>query len=343
MSRFRWNRLKRLRILCATGLVLFGLFIYFLSDDSKVRSLAVDGNYYYTPQQIYRIAGLNTESRILLEPSFMVEKRLEEDPLIEKAQVSVSGQSVHIQVEEKLIIGYYLKDGQNYVLCRNGESIAIDDQSYMKNLIHVPLLADLSDETMQAICSQFQQYPEYLNREILEKIAEILPWSESYDQNMLKLIMQDGNLVFTSISDLQMITNYQLVLTELVGEDVCLILDSANGAIDKIACDYFSMSSEERDEYRQSVRDQAEAARREAEKQSREQEEEHKDSDPAEQPESDPSQEQPEEHPDENAQPLPEQPAESEPSQEPTETADPQEPEQPQEAEPGSQPEEATE
>lgn len=273
MIRFRWPKLKNLKVLCAGSLILFSVFIYFLSDDSRVLSMSVKGNYYYTPQQIYRIADLSTHSRVLLEPPSAIEHRLEQDPLIEKAEVSVSGQSVSIQIEEKLIVGYYLRDGQNYVLVSSGNSIPIENPEYMKNLIHVPLLADLSDETMKLICQQFQDYPDYLTREVLEKIAEILPWSESYDDNMLKMIMQDGNLVFTSISSLQMIANYQLVLTELVGENVCLILDSDNGTIDKISCDYFNMSAEERDAYREELRAQAEQARKEAEEREKEEKE----------------------------------------------------------------------
>lgn len=266
MIRFRWPRLKELKILCAGVIVLFGAAIYFISDDSRIRSLSVNGNYYYTAQQVYKIADLSTSSRFLLNPSFLIESRLEEDPMIEDASVHIHGQSVSIDIKEKLIVGYYLKDGQNYVLFADGQSLPIEDPTLMKNLIHVPLLADLSEETMQKICKQFQDYPEYLNRESLEKVAEILPWSESYDENMLKMIMQDGNVVFTSFSSLQMISNYQLVLTELVGEDVCLVLDSENGAIDKIACDYFNMSAEERDAYRQAIRLEAEAALREAQK-----------------------------------------------------------------------------
>lgn len=275
MSRFRWPSLKHIKLLCALSLVLFGVLIYFFSDDSRIRALSVSGNYYYTPQQIYSIAGISSGSRILFEPSFLMEQRLESDPLIEQADVRVSGQSVSIDVKEKLIIGYYVRDGQNFVLCSDGQSIPAENVMDMKNLIHVPLLADLSDETMQMICSQFQDYPEYLNREILEKIAEILPWSESYDSNMLKLIMQDGNSVFTSIDSLHMISRYQLLLTELQGEDVCLLLDGSNDIIDKIACDYFAMSAEERESARDALRtqqkDAEESLRRQQEEEAKKQ------------------------------------------------------------------------
>ena len=262
---FREWSLKKTIILCVLCICMLLIPVYLFSEEPRVQALSCEGNYYYSTAQIYKIAGLDGPMRIWQDPPFKIAAALNRDHLIEEAQVSLDGQKLSIKIKEKMIIGYYVQDGLNYLLARDGESIPIEDPSLMKSLIHFPLMADLSDEQMKMICKEFQEYPDYLTREVQEKIAEILPWAESYDPNMIKMVMQDGNIVFSSINSLHMIANYQKMLTELQGEDVCLVLDGQNQAIDKIACDYMYMSSEERDQYRQNLKSQVDKAKKEAE------------------------------------------------------------------------------
>ncbi len=265
----------RASIICWSVVLAAGsMGIYLLSDDSRIQALACTGNYYYTNQQVYDLAGLSAASRKWLLPSFILEKELENDPLIEKAKVIRNGQSLRIDVQEKVVVGYYVSDGQNFLLTMDGNSIPIEDQAMMSSLVHFPLLANLSEEQMEAICEELSAYSEYISRDVLEKIAEIVPWSESYDPNMVKMVMQDGNAVFSSIPSLHMISKYQPMLTELQGENVCLVLDGENDAIDKISCDYLFMTSEERDQYRTELKRQIEEAKKEAEEAAKKEKEE---------------------------------------------------------------------
>lgn len=220
--------------------------VYLFSPYTKVQALICSGNYYYTPQQVFSIANLNVNTRTFLHPVGKIEKALEDNPLIKSADVTMDGQNIKINIQEKDIIGYYEKDGSNYLVTSTKERIPVENETELRTLIHFPMLVDLSDETIDAIADQVAAHPEQLNRQVFEKIAEILPWSESYDKNMLKLVLQDGNTAFTSISSLPMMTTYQQVLTDLQGQDVCLLLDGEHSVVNKIACDYMYLSQEER-------------------------------------------------------------------------------------------------
>lgn len=246
---------SRTKVLCVLAFLAASVVIYYFSADSRIHAVSISGNYYFTSREVYNLAGIDADTRIWV-PSFVLENRLESDPLIESAKVTKDGQDISIEIQEKLVIGYYVSDGANYMFTRDGESIEITDLANLKNAIHFPLIVDLSDEVLQRIAREFQKYPDYLTREVLEKIAEILPWSQSYDANMVKLIMQDGNTVYSEIESLHMISNYQAMLPSLQGEDVCLMLDGENQTIDKMACEYFTMSSEERDAYRYGIKTQ---------------------------------------------------------------------------------------
>ncbi len=101
------------------------------------------------------------------------------------------------------------------------------------------------------IAKEVRRHPDYLTREVLEKIAEIQPWEESYDKEMLKLVLQDGNTVFTSIRSLYMMSAYQQVLANLQGDNVCFLLDGQNGVVNKVACTYMYLTPEQRAENRE--------------------------------------------------------------------------------------------
>lgn len=221
--------------------------------------MACTGNYYYSDAQILDLANVNSSSRSLLTPTFLVQRRLTSDPLIKSATVKKNNDRISINVEEKTVIGYYVKNGKNYMLTNEGETIELD-QKYLKNIIHFPLMSDFTDQQLENIWKEFGKYPKLLTRDVVEKIAEMVPYASSYDANMIKMTMQDGNTVYTSVSDLMMMSHYQDMLSQLRGQSVCLVLDAQNSTINKLDCAYLNMSLEEREQKRKE-----EAAKKEAE------------------------------------------------------------------------------
>ncbi|MCF0260326.1 MAG: FtsQ-type POTRA domain-containing protein [Erysipelotrichaceae bacterium] len=276
----KWS-LRKTLVICIVGMCLAGGLIYLFSEETRIQAISCTGNYYLSTSQIYKAAGLDGSLRTWQTPAFAVEAALKKNPLIESAKVTMDGQKMKIEVQEKMIIGLYVKGkddqtqdqqtadqegqesekkeqnslpaDQNILVTREGEFIPVEDASQMKSLIHFPLMADLSQEQITRICKEYQSYPDQLTREVQEKVAEIVPWQESYDDQMVKMVMQDGNMVFSSIGSLHMLYRYQDMLDKLEGENVCLVLDGEDNVIQKKACDYMFMSSEERELYHQQV------------------------------------------------------------------------------------------
>ena len=107
-------------------------------------------------------------------------------------------------------------------------------------IVHFPLLSGFDEKQLKNIAEQFQEHKKELSRDVIEKIAEIIPYESTYDKNMLQITMQDGNKVYTTLESLYMITNYSSMLNQLEGKNVCLVLDKDNSAIEKINCDQLS-------------------------------------------------------------------------------------------------------
>ena len=229
------------------GLILFlsSFTIYYFSFDAKAHVLVCSGNYYLTDSQVYELANVSMNSRIYLTPNFIYEKRIEKMPLVDQAKVQKNKGRLKIQIQEKNVIGYYVKKNKNYMLTMDNESIPIEEK-YLKLIIHFPLLNGFTASQRKEICAQFKKNKKVLSRSVIEKIAEMVPYKTSYDKNMIKMTMQDGNVVYTSLSSLVMMAKYQAMLTQLKGENVCLLLDASNSAIEKIDCSDLSNSKKKK-------------------------------------------------------------------------------------------------
>lgn len=229
-------------------IVLVSFLVYFFSFESKVKILSCTGNYYLTDQQIYQMAEVDLSSRLLFVSENSIQKKLLENPFIEKVDVQKGKDKLNIHVQEKTMIGYYVKKGKNFLVCNDGSRIELDEK-YIKSIIHLPLINGFTDKQISQICAEFKQYDKYLTREVIEKIAEIVPYKISYDKNMLKLTMQDGNVVYSRMSDLMMMSRYEGMLEDLYGQSVCLVLDADNSVITKTDCAYMNMNDEDRKKY----------------------------------------------------------------------------------------------
>ncbi len=103
------RRRHRLHLIIALGIVLL-ILLYFASDLSKVRSLRVEGNRFYSDEQICEMAGVGYDTRYLLRPAFLMENALKGGSLIEDVQVEKSWNGdIRIKVEEKHVIGYLVQ------------------------------------------------------------------------------------------------------------------------------------------------------------------------------------------------------------------------------------------
>lgn len=210
------RRRKRRRRLFVFLLIAIAL-VYAISDYSNVRIVEISGNSYYSKQQIMNIAGISYDMKSILAPSFLIDKRLEDDTLIRSASINKSWDGiVNIEIEEEKLIGYYSKDGKNYLIVDDDKDVLIKDESKLAN---VPYLVDLNKEQI----ASYKQAIEKVNKESIWLISEISHYETSYDENMLKLTMQDGHVVFTSFKGLALLDSYTEMLKELRTDLKCIM------------------------------------------------------------------------------------------------------------------------
>ena len=247
--------IKQSIIFSLVVMMVASIFVYYFSTDSHVKVLSCKNNYYLSDSEVYDLANVSTKTRIYLMPSIILEKRVEKMPFVQSCDVSKKNRKLTFDVQEKLMVGYYVKDNKNYALCQDGSSIEIDEQ-YLNMIVHFPLLSDFNAKQRKQLCEQFQKHSKVLTRDLIEKFAEIVPYKASYDKNMFKFTMQDGNIVYTNLNSIKMLSKYQSVLTKLKGQSVCLVLDSTHSTIEKVNCE--DLNSKKKEEEQKKTSEKAE-------------------------------------------------------------------------------------
>lgn len=238
----RKRKRRRIRLIILLIVMAVGL-MYFISDFSKVKSLDIDGNVYYTKEDILTKTGLSYNTRYLLIPSFYVEWKLEQDELIEDVKMikDIDGR-ISLQIQEKLIVGYMVADDQNYVVASDGKQYPLDS-SHLNTIVNLPLIDGFSEEELINMAKSFDKR-ERIDDQVMKMISEIHPYKTNYDPNMIKVVMQDGNKIYTSYESLFLLNTYKLALKELKSTHVCMFMDATTSAIATQNCEDFEKSGE---------------------------------------------------------------------------------------------------
>lgn len=221
------KRKRRRRILRTSVAVIVVLLIalYLSSDLSKVNTLIVQGNHYYSKEEILEIAQLDYDSSYILTNRFLVAYRLKKDDLIKESHVSKDWKgNILIEVEEEKIVGSLISDPSTLILA-GSESVIVKNS---KNELLVRI-GNFDSSQLEKLSEGFKG----LDLNILDMISEVHPYRTSYDDDMLQLIMQDGNRVTTTYNGIVLLNSYPQVLEKLQGTHVCLYADEFSNTIFK--------------------------------------------------------------------------------------------------------------
>lgn len=223
------RRKRRRRLLLAAIIAL--CTVYFISDFSNINVVEMNGNEYYSKQQVMDIAKISYDSKSVFAPAFLIKSRLEKDELIKDAKVSKSWDGVvTIHLSEEKLLGYYMENDKYYMLVDNEEAIEMNDKDKLAN---VPYLNGLNKKQIQS----FKESVKKVKKENILLISEVLHYETSYDKNMLKLIMQDGHIVYTTFNGLQLMDSYTEMLKGLKTDLKCVVFAEETNTMYTTKCE----------------------------------------------------------------------------------------------------------
>ena len=226
------NRFETIKHRCFLAAVLLGIIVlgvlYWFSPSSKIYRISVKGNNILQKKYILDTSGISLEDRFLVFSSSKAVKRLEASPFIEKAEIKRrNGRLVEIDVTEKKMIGYSYDAGKAVIIFDDSSRIEMDyDTLYL--IDRIPFISGFTKEQIDYIQMGFKS----IESDTINEISEIHRYPFSYDENMMEVIMRDGNYVFTSTFGLHMLKSYYSILSslDLHNENVCIYLDEVTNS-----------------------------------------------------------------------------------------------------------------
>ena len=206
--------------------------IYLAGSRSNVRSIRIVNNDFLSDEYILKITDVSLDDKYLLLFPTIKEMKARESKLIEDISIKRGpDHSVIITVTEADIIGYRYDDRMELLL-GDGSAVSFESGS-IRSLSMLPMLIKVPEEKLKRVAEQFAQ----LDYDILTRISEVRDYALSYDDDMVKLVMDDGYKVYGNINDLPLMSYYLGVIRNASSNpNMCLYIDRVNNVFQLRSC-----------------------------------------------------------------------------------------------------------
>ena len=203
-------------------LVLTGLFFsckYLI--EQPIKNILITGTTYLEDDYIIDLAKVRDYPPFLLYNSQSAKKRVAKSNYIDSCKIKKRlGFILEIQVKENKPLFYNMNDDK-YVF-DNEEEAELDEIS--KNFRTPRLNNYVPDKKYKRFIAEMAK----IKADILSKISDIEYQPNDYDKDRFLLYMDDGNMVYLTLTKFKNINQYNNVLSQLENHKGILYLDSGN-------------------------------------------------------------------------------------------------------------------
>ena len=205
-----------------TLLIITGLsFCVYFCIQIPVSNLIVEGTTYLNDDDVLELGGVIDYPKFFLTSAKSVSKKIETSPLVHKAKLKKEfGFVFRIIIEEKRPL-FFDESSKNYVFDDGGK--LSENQNNMN--FRVPRLLNYVPDKKY---SKFIENMGKVNLDTLSKIGDIEYQPNDFDKDRFLLYMDDGNMVYLTLTKFKMINHYNDVLQQLEGHHGILDLDNGN-------------------------------------------------------------------------------------------------------------------
>ena len=203
-------------------LVLGGLsFVVYFFLKLPILNLIVENTTYLNDDYILELAEVKDYPSFWLSSTSNMERKLENSPYISEAKVE--RKFFHILVfnidENKPL---FINNTNNTVVFSDKEEVSVSDRI---DLFRIPRLINyVTDNKYQSFIKGMAN----IKKDILGKISDIEYQPNDYDKDRFLLYMDDGNMVYLTLTKFDMINYYNDVLSQLENRKGILYLDNGN-------------------------------------------------------------------------------------------------------------------
>lgn len=204
-------KIKKL-LLFIVVLTLFINTIYYLLT-KKINNIYIINNNILSDREIIKQAGLQDYPSYLLNLSFILEKKIKNNPYIKEVEIKKKNFKVYIYITEYKQLALY----NNKVLLENNTLL---DNIY--NNIELPVIINKIDT------EKFSKYFSKIENNILLKMSQIEYSPNEVDNERYLLYMNDGNSVYITLSKIEKLNKYNGIISQMEGKNGIIYLDSGD-------------------------------------------------------------------------------------------------------------------
>ena len=186
-----------------------------------IQNLIVEGTSYLKDDYILNLAGVRDYPSFYLISTRGIEDKLEECPYIQKAEVK--REFFHVLVLDiKESKPLFINNTNKTVVFSNKEEVPVSEEI---DLFRIPRLINyVPDNKYRSFIKGMAD----IKTDILGKISDIEYQPNDYDKDRFLLYMDDGNMVYLTLTKFDMINYYNDVLSQLENRKGILYLDNGN-------------------------------------------------------------------------------------------------------------------
>ena len=215
------TKIKLLNILlvliCIAG-ISYGIYYSF---QIPIKNIVIKNTNYLNDDYIIELAGIKDYPSFLLTRSNKIKKDISKSKYIDKVKVSKKyGFKLYIEVYESNAL-FFDMNKNKYVL-ENNNLIGTED---IYTNYRVPRLLNYVPDTKY---ESFIKNMAKIDKNVLSKISDIEYKPNDYDKDRFLLYMDDGNMVYLTLTKFKAINHYIEVLAQLENHKGVLYLDNGN-------------------------------------------------------------------------------------------------------------------
>ena len=192
------------------------LLFYFVLT-FPIQNIYIENNSIVSDDEIIHLASLENYPSFLLTSSKEIQNKILKNSYIESVKIRKKfGNVITIYIKEYSVIAISLNDE---LILANGEKIQND-----YNIYDYPVLInDISDEK---IYFNFSKKFGMVDREILRQVSEIEYTPTSVDDERFLLYMNDGNLVYVTLTKIDKLNRYNDIRDKIGDKTGTIYLDA---------------------------------------------------------------------------------------------------------------------
>lgn len=186
-----------------------------------IKNIIVKGNSYLNDDYVIKLANIYDYPSFLKTTSYNIKKELIKSPFIENVKIEKKFYNI-IVISIKENKPLFTNSVNNSVVFYNKKEIKNDDVNVN---FRIPRLINYVPDNKY---NRFIKGMKNINEDVLGKISDIEYQPNEYDKDRFLLYMDDGNMVYITLTKFKSINYYNDVLSQLENRKGILYLDSGN-------------------------------------------------------------------------------------------------------------------